>query len=430
MAETDRRRTARRNRALASDAATSTVVQTSNLAESALKRSIELGCEPEVFLRTYWQKQPTLMRSALPNFQCPITANDLAGLSMEAQAASRLVIGTGQRFKVEHGPFLESRFASLGKKNWTLLVQAVDQFDPDVRDLLSLFSFLPNWRIEDVMVSYAVAGGSVGAHVDQYDVFLLQARGARRWQIDDRISARSAGAHAFIEGAPLKLLRQFKPNVDQVLQPGDMLYLPPGVPHHGIALDDDCMTFSIGLRAPSVAEMLKDLLACELIPEQLRYADADLSMQEAGPTLSKESVRRVRIALHSAIALPDQALGAWFAGYSSRYRAPALPSMQPNTHAKRRQRLIEKLSRHYVLSKHPALRTIVFERDLLIGGCALRVCKRLRELLSKSDAHLTQADFEKLPASDQIWVETLLSHGALQWTNAASHKKRSCQELT
>jgi 50S ribosomal protein L16 3-hydroxylase len=398
--------------------ARSTVDKTSEVARSAVDKTIHLGCTPEVFLSTYWQKQPKLIRSALPQFECPITANDLAGLSMEASAASRLVIGTGKRFSVEHGPFDARRFASLPDKNWTLLVQAVDQFDDDLRRLLSLFSFLPSWRIEDVMVSYAVTGGSVGAHVDQYDVFLLQARGKRRWQIDGRAEARKAGAQAFVKGAPLKLLQQFRPNVDEVLHPGDMLYLPPGVPHHGTALDDDCMTFSIGLRAPSAAEMLKDLLASELIPDQLRYSDSDLSEAESGPVISKASTQRVRAALQSAIALSDQDLSAWFANYSSRYRAPVLPNLQAESKPKRREKLIEKLSRQFVLTKHPALRAVIFKNQVIIGGLAHVVSKRLQQKLSTSHESLDLQQFLKLPNSDQIWIETLLANDVLQWQKA------------
>ena len=159
---------------------------------------MNLGIKTADFMQRYWQKQPKLMREALPNFSSPISANDLAGLACMEGSLARIVQGKDKRFSVASGPFSDASFAKLGKSNWTLLVQEVDQWDGNVRELLKHFDFLPRWRIEDVMVSYAVRGGSVGAHVDQYDVFLLQGRGQRRWQIDDRAQAKTAAKQQFL----------------------------------------------------------------------------------------------------------------------------------------------------------------------------------------------------------------------------------------
>jgi 50S ribosomal protein L16 3-hydroxylase len=156
---------------------------------------------------------------------------------------------------VRHGPFEEELFPQLGDHDWTLLVQDVDKWDADVAALLPAFDFLPRWRIDDIMVSFAATGGSVGAHVDQYDVFLLQAQGHRRWQID----ASPNPSVEFRHDVELKLLHAFHPTHEWVLGPGDMLYLPPGVPHHGVA-EDPCLTFSVGMRAPSTAELLGDFV--------------------------------------------------------------------------------------------------------------------------------------------------------------------------
>src|SRR5690606_16535602 len=149
----------------------------------------------------------------------------------------------------------EEDFPGMPDHDWTLLVQDVDKWDADVRALIDRFGFLPRWRIDDIMVSFAATGGSVGAHIDQYDVFLLQAQGQRRWQID----ARENPPPGFRDDAELKLLREFNPSHDWVLDPGDMLYLPPGVPHHGVA-ENPCLTFSLGTRAPSAAELIGDWL--------------------------------------------------------------------------------------------------------------------------------------------------------------------------
>src|SRR5690606_24439702 len=175
-------------------------------------------------------------------------AEDLAGLACEESALSRLILldRATDAWWVRNGPFDDADFAALPQRDWTLLVQDVDKWDQDVAALLQSFDFLPRWRIDDIMVSYAVPGGSVGAHVDQYDVFLLQVGGRRRWRIDNRTDPPLE----FRADAELRLLQQFDPSHEWLLEPGDMLYLPPGVPHHGVA-EDACLTFSVGMRAPA-----------------------------------------------------------------------------------------------------------------------------------------------------------------------------------
>ena len=216
-----------------------------------------LGMAPETFLRDYWQKQPLLVRNAFPSYQSPIAPEDLAGLACEEGTLSRLVAHdpVTDGWMVRHGPFPEDLFPTLPRHDWTLLVQDVDKWDADVASVIDAFAFLPRWRLDDVMVSFAAPGGSVGAHVDQYDVFLVQAHGRRRWQVDSRPGAPLE----FRNDVELRLLRTFEPDHDWVLGPGDMLYLPPGVPHHGVA-EDACLTFSVGMRAPSAAELLGDFV--------------------------------------------------------------------------------------------------------------------------------------------------------------------------
>ncbi len=287
-----------------------------------------LGMPAKQFLSEYWQKAPLLVRGALPGFTPPLSPEDLAGLACEEGALSRLV--TYQRaqdlWTLRSGPFVEADFPVLGNHDWTLLVQDMDKWDADVRALLRHFRFLPAWRIDDVMISFATPGGSVGPHVDQYDVFLLQAQGRRRWQLD----LRSDAPTEFRDDAELKLLRSFEPTHDWVLEPGDMLYLPSGVPHHGEAVDA-CMTFSIGMRAPSQAELIVDLaeeLAASL-PEELRLRDPDLAEAIEPNEIDDAAFARVDVALAALQDMDHVARRDWFGRFITRYRAAGEISAGP-----------------------------------------------------------------------------------------------------
>jgi len=235
------------------------------------------------FLKNYWQQSPLLMPQAFPDFQTPLPADELAGLSLEPGTSPRLIVrDDAGNFRLEHGPFEEQRFATLGRGDWSLLITDVEKHIPQLRGLLTAFSFLPSWRIDDVMISYAPDGSSVGAHVDEYDVFLLQASGQRQWLIEDTMRE-----HVQSTQGDLRLVEDFKPNKDLLLSPGDMLYLPPGIAHHGIAVGDDCTTWSIGFRAQSTEELI--LKISELVAERLsasnkllRYRDPPLSPAVCG----------------------------------------------------------------------------------------------------------------------------------------------------
>ena len=290
-----------------------------------------LGMPPADFLRDYWQKRPLLIRNAFPTFAAtgfvpPITPEDLAGLACESAALSRIVAHDREKdaWLLRHGPFAEDLFPTLPDHDWTLLVQDVDKWDADVAALLPAFDFLPRWRIDDVMVSFAAPGGSVGAHVDQYDVFLLQAQGHRHWQVD----TRSDPPLAFRNDVELKLLQRFNPDHDWVLGPGDMLYLPPGVPHHGVA-EDACLTFSIGMRAPAAAELLGDYvdtLAADA-DDALRYRDPDLAPPEDPNEIDAAAMQRVMEALNALRMNDADTLGDWFGRFITVYRsAGELPS--------------------------------------------------------------------------------------------------------
>lgn len=289
-----------------------------------------LGMPPAEFLRDYWQQRPLLIRQAFPKLESPLQPEDLAGLACEDFALSRLITHDPKRdiWQVKTGPLDESDFSKLPETHWTLLVQDVDKWDADVAALLAQFRFLPSWRVDDVMVSYAVDGGSVGAHVDQYDVFLIQGQGRRRWQISNDRNASTA----FRDDVELKLLKEFTPTHEWLLEPGDMLYLPPGVPHHGVA-DGKCLTFSVGMRAPSLAEMVADFSGyiAEQLPENLRYTDAGIAPARAAGEIDDAALEKIGGVLRDALATDASTLRAWFGSFITRYRAAheAIPRDRP-----------------------------------------------------------------------------------------------------
>lgn len=259
------------------------------------------------FLDLYWQKKPLLFRQAFPGFQSPITPDELAGLSLDEETTPRLITqDSNGHFELEHGPFDEDRFESLTGNDWSLLVTDVEKHCPDLLAYLQPFQFIPNWRIDDLMISYAPEGASVGAHVDEYDVFLLQASGIREWQIDSSTNPDLS----VVPGATLKVLANFSANETHQLQPGDMLYLPPGVPHHGIAASDNCTTWSIGFRAPALSDVIVNF--AELIAEKMgtsRYTDPMLSVASPG-ALDQQTLEAFANLWKNAVDLTDAELAA------------------------------------------------------------------------------------------------------------------------
>lgn len=212
------------------------------------------GLSANIFLSRYWQKKPLFVRNAISDFKGVVQAPELFALAARDEIEARLVQRRGRAWRMYRGPFSRTELARLPARNWTLLVQGVNLALPAADALLRRFAFLPYARLDDLMVSYAVAGGGVGPHFDSYDVFLLQGPGRRRWSIS------SQRDKALDPGAPLKILRNFRPQEEWLLEPGDMLYLPPGWAHHGVALEP-CFTYSIGFRAPSHEEIAREFLA-------------------------------------------------------------------------------------------------------------------------------------------------------------------------
>lgn len=340
-------------------------------------RTLLGGLTPAQFLSRHWQKSPLLIRGALPDFVSPLEPDDLAGLACEEGIEARLVEeqGPDKAWQVSHGPFDDATFSRLPESGWSLLVQAVDHYVPEVSELLEQFDFLPRWRLDDVMVSYAPPGGSVGAHVDQYDVFLLQAGGQRRWQLGGNPGTDAA----LIAGIDLRILETFtvEPGQDWVLEPGDMLYLPPGVAHHGVSQSDDCLTFSIGFRAPSADEIVTAF--ADYVGEQLGdsqgYGDPDLQPSLRAGEIDDMAVSRVRALLLEAIDRPDQ-IAQWFgrAMTQPKYLDQLVPNETPTRPADLRAALEHGTTLVHSLGSRFAWRQLDGDRATLFADGDAVVC--------------------------------------------------------
>ncbi len=224
------------------------------------------GLSPAQFMQRHWHKKPLLVRQAIPDFKPPVGRAALFELATREEVESRFIQHVDGRWRLRHGPLARRSLPSLGTREWTVLVQGVDLHDEAVHALLQQFRFVPQARLDDLMISYASDGGGVGPHFDSYDVFLLQAHGRRRWRIGRQKN------FALRDGLPLKILEQFEPEEEYVLEPGDMLYLPPRWAHDGIA-EGECMTYSIGFRSPNRADLAHEVL--------LRMADAAVDEEDS-----------------------------------------------------------------------------------------------------------------------------------------------------
>lgn len=245
------------------------------------------------FLKNYWQQKPLLIRSAFPNYKSPISAEELAGLACEDFIESRIILEnySNEKWSLENGPFPESRFSSLPESHWTILIQGMNKIFPEFDDLLQQFNFIPSWRVDDLMASYAAPDGSVGPHIDQYDVFLLQASGRRKWMI----SEEPVNEDNFEADIPLKIIKDFNAESEWILEAGDMLYLPANVAHYGIGMED-CITFSVGFRAPSHAELLTSYIDDHItdIKDNLRYRDPELSKSDKSGLISSAAINNIQ----------------------------------------------------------------------------------------------------------------------------------------
>lgn len=283
-----------------------------------MNSGLELNLDREAFLAQNWQSRPLLIRQAVSRFKPPISSHQLAGLAMEDEVESRIIENDGNDWKLHHGPFVNADYRR--DTPWTLLVQGVDHYIPEVAELRKLVDFIPQWRVDDIMVSYAVDGGSVGPHYDNYDVFLLQGEGKRLWKTGQYCDGKSP----LLPHDELRILSLFECEEEFLLEPGDMLYLPPGVAHWGIA-QGECTTFSIGFRAPRLNDMVSrfaDQLLESIDSEQF-FRDARLEPASRPGEIRPRDLERVQAQIQAAL---DQASGDhWFGELVTEPRYEVLP---------------------------------------------------------------------------------------------------------
>jgi 50S ribosomal protein L16 3-hydroxylase len=303
------------------------------------------------FIANYWQKKPFLIRQMLPNFVDPLSPEELAGLSMEPGTESRLVEGINpQSWQMSEGPFTESRFTSLPQDGWTLLVQAVDHWVEDVQDLMQLFDFVPSWRVDDVMVSFAAAGAGVGPHYDYYDVFLVQGLGQRTWKLCKKCSSDDV----VVNRAGMSILNQFDELEEITLNPGDVLYIPPQYSHWGESIGRS-LCYSVGCRAPSTAEIVEgfsDTLIDQAVPED-RYTDPLPSLPATRGEIALGSIEE---SFNKLMKLIDNKRNycIWFGCNATRPKYPSLITAPAEDYTA--EQLQEDLAQGYSLVANPSSR--------------------------------------------------------------------------
>ena len=324
-----------------------------------MKASFPGGLEARQFLRDYWQKKPLLIRNAFPGFAQPFSPGDVLQLAARVDAESRLVQKIRKNWVLEQGPFTLAQLKRLPRTGWTVLVQDTQHFSRRANALLQQFSFIPHARVDDLMVSYAKPGGGVGPHYDSYDVFLLQGSGRRRWQISAQHDL------SLQPGLPLKILANFKPEQEWVLEKGDMLYLPPGYAHDGVALDD-CLTYSFGFRAPSNQELATAFL--DFLRDEIdlagQYGDPGLRVAgHAGeiPAAMRRGLRKTLRSIRWDDALMERFIGCYLSEPKAHvfFEAPQAP-------VKKKQ--FERLARSHGVSLDAKTRMLFSAGHFFING--------------------------------------------------------------
>ncbi|HET8707866.1 MAG TPA: cupin domain-containing protein, partial [Pseudomonadales bacterium] len=351
----------------------------SNLKENDMARFGSISTEE--FLRDYWQKKPLLVKKAFPELETVLTPEELAGIAIEEDAESRLIREDRKKhtWQLRNGPFTETDFQKLPKTHWTLLVQAVDQWMPELRSLLNEFRFLPNWRIDDIMVSYAVPHGSVGPHFDFYDVFLIQGLGTRKWSIGQYCDDQTP----LLANCDLRILQRMDITEEWICEPGDMLYLPPRIAHYGIAIDPS-MTWSVGFRAPSHAEILEHFCGflSEKLGESCRYEDPEGFAQREPGWISSHTIESVQKIIRDASSNKD-IVAQWFGQFMSEPKYADLEKggkkitlKQMQAKLKKEPELLRDESSRFLYSGTEEL-----PERLYINGCELSIQPDMAELV-------------------------------------------------
>ena len=338
------------------------------------------GISIDCFFSEYWQKKSLFVKQALEDCEDIIDAETLAGLSLEREVVSRLVLENKQTntWSLEHGPFDESRFANLPDKDWSLLVQHVDALLPEVNELLNSFRFIPNWRLDDIMISYAPDGGGVGPHFDYYDVFLLQLSGQRRWKIGQQCDSTSQ----LIPDQPMKILNTFETQQAWEANPGDLIYIPAGTAHWGEAIGES-ITCSIGFRAPSHADILFDIAheAASKTEEHHRYSDPKFSHALHCGEIPDKTINELQNIITDHINNKDT-IAKWFGEYSTQIHY--YPLADDETVASFDDLYADDSKKEITLSKYCRAAYIKTEDSalLFINGQSFSCSEKLAQLLS------------------------------------------------
>lgn len=370
----------------------------------------------EEFLKHYWQKKPLLVRNAFPGIQSPLTAEELAGLACEENINARLVLEKDGDYpwQAEYGPFDELRFGELPETHWSLLVSDMEKTLPEETGfLVKPFRFLPDWRFDDLMISYAPTGGSVGPHVDDYDVFLIQLSGQRLWKIAETFSSEA------LEDVDLRILKNFTAEQEWLCKPGDMLYLPPNVAHHGVAVEhnDNCMTASVGFRAPSLKTITSDYIHFlnENVHMATRFTDKSPVIPKHHAEITEDTVSQFSEYLHQGISLEPELVRQWLGKYCSDnkafenivnedYRNIDFPEL---TALASRSTLVQSPYSHFLFS-YTSENALLF-----VNSDSYNVSKRFAETLCEDDV----IDFRKLQQvmtdNDSEVLLVLFNNGAI-----------------
>ena len=307
------------------------------------------------FMQQYWQKQPLLIKQGFKNFQDPLSANELAGLALEDDVESRLVECRDGNWQLETGPFED--FSRYGDKDWTILVQAVDHWHPPAAELIEPFRFIPNWRIDDLMVSFSTPGGGVGPHLDQYDVFIIQGEGKRHW----RVGMPDASLKQFCPHPRLLQVTPFTACIDVIMEPGDILYIPPGCPHEGISLENS-LNYSVGFRAPAQKDLLTGL-ADYLLDNDIsgkRFSDPDRNLTGNIGAISEQDLDQVQQLLVQLVSDRDT-LPLWFGQYITQAKHE-LDQQEPDPHYQAEE-IAEYLEEGSVLARLGGLRCSYYQTN-------------------------------------------------------------------
>lgn len=358
----------------------------------------KLDIDWDDFLTHYWQKKPVILRQAFPHFIDPITPDELAGLAMETEIESRLVTNKGGNWDAKYGPFTE--YDHLGETNWSLLVQAVNHWHPEAATLVEPFRVLPHWQFEDLMISYATPQGGVGPHIDNYDVFITQGMGKRRW----KVGPRNPNYQQFSAHAALLHVQAYEPIIDEELNPGDILYIPIGYPHDGVSLTES-LSYSVGFRTPTSQEMLSGFADYVLdnIPKGIFYQDPSLQLSDKPYQIQSYEIEMLKTQMCALINNNDLFID-WFGKQTSQpmHELNIIP-LEPSYSL---DELIEEVENGAELNRVPGIRIFKVGNQGYINGEKIELAEQYIDLLCEKES-LT---------SDHLQDKTLLQ-GLMKFVN-------------